>query len=49
MPLITLFSAPKPFTDPHLVVYGDIQDITKAVGKDGSADFGGKGNRVKTR
>ena len=39
----------KPFTEPHLVVYGDIQEVTKAVGKVGKTDTGGKGTKVKTR
>ena len=39
----------KPFVDPHLVVYGDIQQITSAIGKVGSQDTGGKGINVKTR
>jgi hypothetical protein len=39
----------KPFADPHLVVYGDIQKITNAIGKVGSADTGGMGQLVKTR
>jgi hypothetical protein len=39
----------KPFTDPHLVVYGDIQKITNAIGKVGSADAGAMGTAVKTR
>src|SRR5436190_782828 len=26
----------KPFTEPHLVVYGDIQEVTKAIGKVGA-------------
>jgi hypothetical protein len=39
----------KPFVEPHLVVYGTIQDITKAVGKTGAADFNGMGGKVKTR
>ena len=39
----------KPFTDPRLVVYGDIQKITNAIGKVGSPDTGGMGQNVKTR
>ena len=39
----------KPFKDPHLVVYGDIQKITNAVGMVGGTDTGGKGTNVKTR
>jgi hypothetical protein len=39
----------KPFVEPHLVVYGSIQDVTKAVGQTGATDFGGKGQKVKTR
>lgn len=39
----------KPFTEPQLVVYGDIQKITTAVGKIGANDVGGKGTKVKTR
>ena len=39
----------KPFTEPHLVVYGDIQEVTKAIGKVGAADVGGMGQKVKTR
>ena len=39
----------KPFHDPHLVVYGDIQKITNAIGKVGNVDTGGMGVNVKTR
>jgi hypothetical protein len=39
----------KPFLEPRLVVYGDIQKITNAIGKVGSGDTGGKGINVKTR
>ena len=39
----------KPFTDPRLVVYGDIQKITNAIGKEGSPDTGGMGVNSKTR
>jgi hypothetical protein len=39
----------KPFVDPHLVVYGDIKELTQAVGKVGSPDTGGVGQKVKTR
>ena len=39
----------KPFVEPHLVVYGDIQEITQAIGKVGSPDTGGMGTNVKTR
>jgi hypothetical protein len=39
----------KPFAEPRLVVYGDIQKITNAVGKVGATDTGGMGTSVKTR
>ena len=39
----------KAFSDPHLVTYGDIRQITNAIGKVGAADAGGKGKTVKTR
>ena len=39
----------KPFTEPHLVVYGDIQEVTQAIGKVGSPDVGGNGQMIKTR
>jgi hypothetical protein len=37
----------KPFETPKLSVYGDIRDITQAVGKVGNSD-GGKGSMSKT-
>ena len=46
----------KPFTDPKLVVYGDIQQITQSVGKVGALDAAGMaqmgmpmGGAVRTR
>jgi hypothetical protein len=39
----------KPFSEPHLVVYGDIQEVTQAIGKVGAADGGTKANKTKTR
>ena len=39
----------KPFVEPRLVRYGDIRQITEAIGKTGAADLGGKGQTVKTR
>ena len=39
----------KPFQDPKLVVYGDIQQITASIGKVGSIDVGGHGINDKTR
>ena len=39
----------KPFTDPKLVVYGDIQQITQSVGKIGAGDGMGQGSMSKTR
>jgi hypothetical protein len=40
--------AKKPYTPPSLVVYGDIGQITKAVGKSGNADAGGMEQMDKT-
>jgi hypothetical protein len=39
----------KPFTDPRLVVYGDIQRITLNIGMVGAADTGGMPTMNKTR
>ena len=40
----------KPFTDPKLVVYGDIQQITQSVGMIGALDSAmTKGGMSKTR
>lgn len=39
----------KPWKDPHLTVYGNIQDVSESVGKTGHADTGGMGMMIKTR
>ena len=46
----------KPFTDPKLVVYGDIQQVTQSVGKIGALDAAGliamgspMGGAIRTR
>lgn len=39
----------KPFTDPTLVVYGDIQSVTLSVGGIGALDSGGMKGMSKTR
>ena len=45
---MTITSPKKRYEQPHLVVYGSISEITKAVGDMGSVD-GGSGMTTKTR
>lgn len=39
----------KPFTPPHLVVYGNVQQITMAIMRTGAMDSGTMFNMNKTR
>lgn len=39
----------KPWKEPHLTVYGNIQDLSESVGRKGGPDTGGMGMMVKTR
>jgi hypothetical protein len=38
-------SAKKPYSRPRLEVYGNLREITQAIGKTGKADGGGTGNK----
>ena len=41
--------AKKPYSTPKLVIYGNLSDITRAVGKTGALDGGGNVNANRTR
>jgi hypothetical protein len=41
--------AKKTFTPPRVVVYGDIRQITRSVGKNGNADGGTTMDHTKSR